>query len=179
VCPPKRGPDGRLLNANIPKWDIAPPTDVQLVEILGRNRLISELLQAGLEVALPIRDRGIDLIAYADLGSQVREFTACPIQMKASSARSFSIAQKYGKFPNLILAYVWGLAGEGERVTYALTQTEAVEVGSVLGWTSSQSWQTGLYTTQRPGNRLLELLAPYRMTSETWRQKVLATSKLL
>ena len=41
--------------------------DSQVVEVLGRNRLVSDLLQAGLEVALPVRDRGVDLIAYADL----------------------------------------------------------------------------------------------------------------
>ena len=38
--------------------------DTQMIEIMGRNRLIDELLRAGLEVALPLRDRGIDLIAY-------------------------------------------------------------------------------------------------------------------
>lgn len=41
--------------------------DSQVVELLGRNRLIDELLRAGLEVAVPERDRGIDLIAYLDL----------------------------------------------------------------------------------------------------------------
>ncbi len=41
--------------------------DPQVVELLGRNKLISDLLRAGLEVALPMRDRGIDLIAYVDL----------------------------------------------------------------------------------------------------------------
>lgn len=32
--------------------------DSQAVEILGKNKLINELLKAGLEVAFPIRDRG-------------------------------------------------------------------------------------------------------------------------
>jgi len=36
--------------------------DSQVIELLGRNLLVAELLQAGLEVALPIRDRGIDLV---------------------------------------------------------------------------------------------------------------------
>ena len=34
--------------------------DSQVIELLGRNLLVAELLQAGLEVALPIRDRGLD-----------------------------------------------------------------------------------------------------------------------
>ncbi|MGA3024700.1 MAG: hypothetical protein ABSF98_08030 [Bryobacteraceae bacterium] len=47
--------------------------DSQVVKVLGRNLLIAELLGAGLEVALPIRDRGIDLIAYADKGRGPQE----------------------------------------------------------------------------------------------------------
>ena len=81
--------------------------DSQVVEMLGRNRLVSDLLQAGLEVALPVRDRGIDLIAYADLGSKVSRFVARPIQMKAALGRSFSIDRKYAKIHDLIYAYVW------------------------------------------------------------------------
>jgi len=81
--------------------------DTQLVEIIGRQRLISDLLTADLEIALPIRDRGVDLIAYADLRDQVAHFTACPIQMKAALEASFSIDRKYARFPNLLIAYVW------------------------------------------------------------------------
>src|SRR5437660_905735 len=76
--------------------------DTQIVELLGRHQLINELLRAELEVAVPARDRGIDLIAYADLGTKVEKFAACPIQMKAALSASFSIESKYQKFPNLI-----------------------------------------------------------------------------
>jgi len=37
--------------------------DTQTIEILGRNRLVTELISAGIEVALPLRDHGVDLIA--------------------------------------------------------------------------------------------------------------------
>jgi len=46
----------------------------QIVEFLGRQRLIAELIRDGLEVALPTRDRGVDLIAYADLSKHVERF---------------------------------------------------------------------------------------------------------
>lgn len=84
-------------------------TDTQLIELMGRNRQIHELLLAGLEVALPVRDRGVDLLAYLDLESSSFSFVAVPIQMKAASTRSFSVDQKYQKISNLIIAYVWGL----------------------------------------------------------------------
>lgn len=85
------------------------PGDSQQVELLGRNRLIDELLRDNLEIALPIRDRGIDLIAYADSGEDVTVYSARPIQMKASWTRGFGLYRKYEKFPDLLIAYVWHL----------------------------------------------------------------------
>jgi hypothetical protein len=92
--------------------------DTQLVEIIGRQRLISELLTAGLEIALPIRDRGVDLIAYADLRDQVVCFTGCPVQMKAALRASFSIDRKYARFPSLLIAYVWHVSEPGDTEIY-------------------------------------------------------------
>ncbi len=147
--------------------------DTQTIEIIGRNRLIDELLRAGLEVALPLRDRGIDLIAYADVGAKLTEFVACPIQMKASSGRSFSIHRKYEKFLNLIHAFVWGLGSSSVApATYALTQQEAIAVAQAMGYTLTPSWQDGNYTTQQPSKKLLALLEPYRMTPAAWWLKI-------
>ena len=55
--------------------------DTQKIEIIGRNRLINELLAADLEVAQPLRDRGIDLIAYLDIDDAIDRFVAFPIQL--------------------------------------------------------------------------------------------------
>lgn len=144
--------------------------DAQLIELVGRQRLISELLRADLEVALPMRDRGIDLIVYADL--RVSGFRAVPIQMKAASCSCFAVDQKYSKFPNLLLAYVWYLDTPERAVTYALTYPEAVGVAEKMGYTATMSWQSGIYTTTRPSQKLLQLLEPYRMSSEAWRLRV-------
>jgi hypothetical protein len=65
--------------------------DTQLVELAGRNWLASELLRAGVEIARPERDRGIDLIAYVDIDERVERFVARPIQMKAATGAVFSL----------------------------------------------------------------------------------------
>ena len=148
------------------------PADSQVTELLGRNRLIDELLRAGLEVALPLRDRGIDLIAYADLESRVDSFVARPIQMKAASDRSFGINLKYAKFPNLLIAHVWHLATPADTVTFALSYAEAFAVAEGMGWTKTASWKTGRYDNTRPGAKLRGLLEPYRMTRERWWERV-------
>lgn len=146
--------------------------DTQTIELLGRNRLVDELLLAGLEVALPARDRGVDLIAYVDLESKVSSFVAFPIQMKAASTRAFSIDRKYSKIANLILAYVWGLQKPERAVTYALTYPDAVAVADAMKWTKTDSWAKGQYSTSAPSKKLCELLQPYQMSPEAWWQRI-------
>lgn len=41
---------------------MASDLDSQQVEIIGRHWFIGELVRAGLEVAEPVRDNGIDLL---------------------------------------------------------------------------------------------------------------------
>jgi hypothetical protein len=146
--------------------------DPQVIELLGRNHLVGELLRANLEVALPQRDRGIDLIVYADLFTPTNAFIARPIQMKAASEHTFAVDQKYEKFPDLIIAYIWHLCRPGYEATYALTYVEAVQVATEMGWTKTISWQNGVYSTTRPSQRLRNLLEPYLMTPEKWWVKI-------
>lgn len=107
--------------------------DTQVVELIGRSRLIIELLGAGLEVAVPIRDRGVDLIVYVDLDAKAQSFIARPIQLKASSKRHFSISRKYARVRDLLLAFVWQLDEPTRTVTYTLSYPEAVAIGEQLG----------------------------------------------
>ena len=146
--------------------------DSQVTEVLGRNHLVSELLRAGLEVAEPIRDRGIDLIAYSDIDKRLSAFVACPIQMKASSGESFSVDAKYAQFPNLIIAHVWHVNDTEEPVTYAVSYQESLAIATEMGWTATQSWAKGYYANTRPGVRLRDLLAQHRMTPAKWWTKI-------
>jgi hypothetical protein len=146
--------------------------DTQIVELLGRHQLINELLRAELEVAVPARDRGIDVIAYADLGTRVQNFSARPIQMKAALSASFAVDRKYAQFPNLIIAYVWYLEDPAQTVTYALTHDEAVGVAEAAGYTNTESWNRGTYVNTRPGRGLREMLNPFQMTPEKWWVKI-------
>lgn len=139
-----------------------PKKDDQVTEVIGRDFLISELFIAKFEVAIPARDRGIDLIIYKD---RVK-FAACPIQMKAASERSFSIDKRHRKIPSLIMAYVWNVKDPQKTVTYALTYKDAVEIAKKKDWTDSDSWKhKGRYAVTRPNPNLLEA---YKMDKEKW-----------
>jgi hypothetical protein len=126
-----------------------------------------------LEVAFPVRDRGVDLIAYADIDKRLTEFAAVPVQMKAATKRSFSLAKKYERVHNLLIAYIWHLEDFNKRVTYALTYEEAFSIAQKLGWTNTASWKKrGVYTTTQPSAKIVLLLETYRMTPDKWRAKV-------
>lgn len=123
---------------------------------------MDELLRASLEVAFPARDRGIDLIVYADKGQGVQTFVAKPIQMKAASIRSFGIDRKYTAFPNLIIAYVWYVGDADKTVTCALSYPDAVSIAEQMGFTKSLSWAKGRYDRTEVGGRLLKMLEDHR-----------------
>lgn len=145
--------------------------DSQSVEIIGRNYLVSVLVSDGLEVARPERDRGVDLIAYLDLDEAGR-FVACPIQMKAATTASFSLHCKYERIAQLLLVYVWYANDPGQACAYALRYDEAKSIADQMGWTRTESWRRGGYSTTRPPRRLQTLLAPYRMGAGHWLRKV-------
>jgi hypothetical protein len=152
--------------------------DTQVVELLGRQRLMSELLLDNLEVASPARDRGIDLIAYADLSRQVSRFAARPIQMKASWKRAFSVARKYERVADLIVAYVWHVGEPTSAVTYAMTYPEAVALAEALGWTDTAAWAEGQYSTTSPSQELVQRLEQYRMRPGWWWSLVTGTAAI-
>ena len=151
--------------------------DTQVVEIMGRQRLIAELLRDGLEVALPVRDRGVDLIAYADLSHQVAQFAARPIQMKASTTSGFGVFTKHERVADLIMAYVWQLGDPASAVTYAMTYPQAKGIADMQGWTTTAAWGTGGYSTSKPSQQLLGLLETYRMGPGRWWQLVTGTAR--
>ncbi len=156
---------------------MVPVLDTQSIEILGRNRLINELIEAGIEVAQPLRDRGIDLIAYFEHEKKTGTFTAVPIQLKASSTQSFAIDRKYAKISNLIIAFVWGVQDPKRSAIFALTYREVERVAAQMRWTKTPSWKRGAYSTTAPSKNLINLLAPFEMTVNSWHDKIEAALK--
>lgn len=148
-------------------------SDSQLVEIAGKHLLISRLIAAGFEVAEPLRDRGIDLIVYRD----ENDFSALPVQMKASTQESFSLDRKYEKFPNLLIAYVWNVNSGDQADVYLLTFEQALKVMDAKGYSKTDSWtKNGYYFVRSAGKELKQLLKPYRMQFHNRQEKVFAAS---
>jgi hypothetical protein len=116
---------------------VAPRLDTQQIELIGRSLLVSQLLRDGIEVAIPERDRGIDLIAYLDLGDS---FLARPLQLKAFAGAAFTVDRKYARFPGMLIAYVWNAIDPPKAQSYCLAHDEAVAIAQAMGWTRTKSW---------------------------------------
>lgn len=138
----------------------------QQIEILGRSRLKAALIEAGLEVATPERDNGIDLIMYR-WSPEGGEFVARPVQMKAATEFTFGVDRKYERIPALVIAHVMNARG-GDHAIYAMTYREAAEIAATLGWTKTKSWEDGGYTRTYGSKKLIEALEPYRMAPGDW-----------
>ncbi len=136
--------------------------DTQQVEIIGRNLLLSCCIADGIEVAQPIRDRGVDLIIFDDI-AEYTKFNSLPVQLKASSNRSFSINQKYARIPDLLMAYVWFSNDPVNARLYIMTYNDVLEISRSIGWLDTNSWlEGGGYSTQSPSKRLINTLEQYR-----------------
>lgn len=135
--------------------------DAQQVEIVGRNLLISLFVAESIEVAQPIRDKGIDLIIFDS--SQSKTFHARPIQLKAVSDSRFSIDRKYEKIPYLLMAYIWHTLDPLNSTIYIMTYVEALAIAETLGYTNTSSWiDKHSYSVPNPGKELLSELEKYK-----------------
>lgn len=144
--------------------------DTGAIELIGRHCLIAELLADGIEAALPIRDRGVDLIAYLETHENIDRFYSLPIQLKVSSRRSFSLDKKYQSIRALLLVYVWGATGpEVEREFYAMSYAQAEKILFAMKYAATDSWKLDhYYATSKPSKKLIEAMKPYRMIRGSW-----------
>jgi hypothetical protein len=143
--------------------------DGQLIELAGRNWLVSQLIQAGIEVARPERDRGIDLIAYID----PPRFVAVPIQMKAFSEASFSVYRK--RYRGMLFVCVWHVKDSSQTVAFAMTWSEAQTIFRKMKWKADGVWRTKgswFVRSVAPDGSLAKLLSNHRMTPGKWPAKI-------
>jgi hypothetical protein len=145
--------------------------DTQLIELAGRNRLIESIIAGGLDVALPIRDDGADLIVYRRKGDGA--FSARPVQLKTATKPRFAIDRnKYQAREGLIMAYVWG---EDRSTIYALAYNpDVLAIARAMGWDQTDSWKNGGQRKKPgwscyPSPKLLRLFEPFRATLTRWR----------
>ena len=106
--------------------------DSQQVEIIARNWLTTELVIAGFEVALPLRDNGVDLLV-----SPPDYPWTLAVQVKAHRDRKMRIESKYlGR--NVAIAYVF----LGEQTASLPVDSSGVYVNKGNDYSPRTLWMT-------------------------------------
>jgi hypothetical protein len=112
-----------------------PRRDPQLIEIAGRNWLVSQLIQCGIEVATPERDKGVDLIAYVE----TQRFRACRIQIKVSTGSAFVAHRE--QYDGMLMVYIWHIDKPQETVAFAMRTWQARRIITANRWDKNQAWK--------------------------------------
>ena len=126
------------------------------VELAGRNWLVVQLLKREIDVAIPVVDRGVDVIAFREVG--LHGIKAQPLQLKCAAADSFSLDRKYAD-RGVPLVYIWRVFDQ--PVAYILTYDEALEVLGEQSRSSASWMEGGKYSATSVGARLKDGLAPF------------------
>jgi hypothetical protein len=146
--------------------------DKQQVEVIGRNIVTNQLLREDIEVAEPVRDRGIDLIAYLRK-EEGQRFHARPLQLKVASDRDFSVYKKYDEFNDMVVVYVWRIAYEDGPEIYALTTQETLDVAEQRGWTETNTWANkDQYNDTTVTGPTQNAVNPYEIEPGGWCEKL-------
>src|SRR5271155_2297843 len=88
-------------------------------ERTGTNWLIIQLLNAGLDVATPFVDEGIDLFVYGQ--DRDGKLTFRSLQIKTTDSEGFELYKKYEKIPELFMIYIWYSNELKETKAYGMT----------------------------------------------------------
>ncbi|MEO7027811.1 MAG: hypothetical protein ABI147_00215 [Acidobacteriaceae bacterium] len=153
------------------------PNHSNIVEMLGRNHLIAQLIVEGVHVALPLWDQGVDLVAYYR-GQD--GFVARPLQLKVAEATRWGLDVKYADIVGLLLVYIWNVRSAPEDVEiYAMSYREAEHIlnaGGDKDYSQSNTWKNeGRYSIahlDKPKNKLRKNLQPFRMQHGLWKDRL-------
>lgn len=142
--------------------------DTQQTEIIATSLLQAALVREGFEIAVPRRDRGIDLIIYSDTPN--KPFTALPIQIKASRDSAFGVFRKYERFGSMIMVNVWFTLTDKPRFIIMPYQDALKFVPNLNG----HSWQNNhCYTWTKLPKKVEQHILAYENRWDLIRQTLL------
>ena len=131
--------------------------------ILIRARLMDELVEDGLNVAVPTNECGVDMLAFLETAPVNQRILAVPIQVRDLSdfvARGRNGPQGVA----LLLAYVSRPTQMKHSHFLAFTRTELLAVIKIMHET-------------RPSRDRDELLEPFKMSPGRWQKKIRALTQ--
>ena len=150
------------------------PNHANIIEVLGRNHLIAQLIEDGVHAAIPLWDHGVDLLAYYEHEGHL---LARPLQLKVSEASRWGVYKKYEKIQGLLMVHIWHVEQSSAVEIYAMSYAEAENLLTKTStYATTDTWKKpmGHYDTApiRHQSTLWKVLQPFRMGPGKWRKRL-------
>jgi len=151
---------------------VKDPNHANIVEVLGRNHLIAQLIGGGVHAAAPLWDQGVDLLAYY---GHAGGLVARPLQLKVSEMSRWGVYKKYAEIQGLLMVHIWYVKKSSDVEIYAMSYAEAEGLLTASStYAKSNSWMKpmGHYDISPVPKELQKSLQPFRMTKGMWRDRL-------
>src|ERR1035437_4272200 len=150
------------------------PNHSNVIEVLGRNHLIAQLVEDDVHAAVPLWDQGVDLLAYF---AGAEHLVARPMQLKVSETSRWGVYKKYAGIKDLLMVHIWHVKQPSAVEIYAMSYAEAknlLEKTSTYAQTKTWNNPMGHYDTApiRSSTPLWKSLQPFRMGKGKWRERL-------
>jgi len=150
------------------------PNHTNIIEMLGRNHLIAQLVEDRVHAAMPLWDQGVDLIACykGTIGLVAR-----PLQLKVAETSRWGVYKKYAGIPGLLMVHIWHVKQSSDVEIYAMSYLEAEELLTKTStYAATDTWKKrmGHYDTAPilHQSALWERLQPFRMGPGKWQDRL-------
>jgi hypothetical protein len=144
------------------------------LEFARRARLMDELLEEGVNVALPMGECAIDMLAYVNSRTDACTVVSVPIKIVSFSSDALSINLERARASGLLIALVRQI-GKPEQVrTFAFTPAELTVVKMIAMCARGNSARVGESPShaRTPQSILQNALEPFAISPGEWRKKI-------
>jgi hypothetical protein len=148
----------------------------EMLELVGRARLMDELLEDGVNVAVPMGACEMDILAYLDSGTAACRIVSVPIKVASFCSDALSSNLWAARASGLLIALVWDISNPEHVRTFAFTPAELTVVKMIEVIQRASAARSG----ERPDQActreavLQNALEPFAMSPGKWRKKLIA-----
>jgi hypothetical protein len=147
----------------------------EMQQLLGRSRVMDELLEDGVNVAVTVGVGEIDMFAYVDSRTAACRIVSVPIKIASFCSDALSSNLEASRASGLLIALVWGASDPDQVRTFAFTPAELtvvkmIEIIERGGAARSGEPPNEAYSPEAA----LNVLEPFAMSAGKWREKISA-----
>jgi hypothetical protein len=147
------------------------PNHANIIEVLGRNHLIAQLIEDGVHAAIPLWDHGVDLLAYYEYEGHL---LARPLQLKVSEKSRWEVYKKYAEIKDLLMVHIRYVKQSSDVEIYAMSYAEAEDLltkTSTYATTQTYTNPMGHYDISPVPKEVRNSLQRFRMgQGKKWRE---------